>query len=236
MTQHSTVESSLADDAYNVVRRRIVSGELRLGSPLSRRKLAAELKRSFLPVSMALLRLEYEGFLESRPRAGTRVRIPTREDLRGHYLVREALEMQAAKLFAEGATDRDRQELCKLGVQVDALSVRPNPLAYVRMHQRFHRRIAEGARCPVLSRTIDHTHALASIWFCAVRQTAPTELPRRHQELAEVLTSGDPDRAVEAIREHIAGGLQHALQALKPYFTLRRKSSNTFVRSGMLAS
>src|SRR5579862_7153623 len=95
----STVASSLAVDAYNVVRARIVRGELRLGQPLSRRKLAAELGMSFLPVSMALLRLEYEGFLESRPRAGTRVRIPSREDLRGHYVVREALEVQAAKLF-----------------------------------------------------------------------------------------------------------------------------------------
>ena len=35
---------------------------------------------SFLPVSEALLRLEFEGMLESRPRAGTRVRIPTREE------------------------------------------------------------------------------------------------------------------------------------------------------------
>ena len=47
---------------------------------------------SFLPVSEALLRLEFEGLLESRPRAGTRVRIPSPDDVRGHYLVRETLE------------------------------------------------------------------------------------------------------------------------------------------------
>ena len=64
---------------------------------------------SFLPVSEALLRLEFEGLLESRPRAGTRVRIPSPDDVRGHYLVRETLETQAARLFAEVASRADRR-------------------------------------------------------------------------------------------------------------------------------
>ena len=68
---------SLAGEAYLVVRMRILRGELAVGQAISRRKLAAELGMSFLPVSEALMRLEFEGLLESRPRAGTRVRIPT---------------------------------------------------------------------------------------------------------------------------------------------------------------
>jgi DNA-binding GntR family transcriptional regulator len=59
--------SSLAAEAYAIVRQRILSGELGLGQVISRRKLAAELGMSFLPVSEALLRLEFEGLLESRP-------------------------------------------------------------------------------------------------------------------------------------------------------------------------
>ena len=55
-------------------------------------------------MSEALLRLEFEGLLESRPRAGTRVRIPSPEDVKGHYVVREALEVQAAMRFARAAT------------------------------------------------------------------------------------------------------------------------------------
>src|SRR3989442_10247696 len=103
----SAEASSLATEAYAVMRRRIVRGKVGLGQVISRRKLAAELGMSFLPVSMALLRLEFEGLLESRPRAGTRVRIPSREDVLGHYTVREALEMQGARLFAQVATARE---------------------------------------------------------------------------------------------------------------------------------
>src|SRR2546425_100300 len=122
----SAETSSLAAEAYGVVRRRILRGELTIGQAISRRKLAAELGMSFLPVSEALLRLEFEGLLESRPRAGTRVRIPSPDDIRGHYLVREALEAQAAMLFAQVATKQERAELQKLAARVDAQSTRPN--------------------------------------------------------------------------------------------------------------
>src|SRR5678815_4174334 len=114
--------ASLASEAYEFVKNRILHGELPMGQVISRRKIAAELGMSFLPVSEALLRLELEGLLESRPRAGTRVRIPSREDVRGHYIVREALETQAARLFAKLATPRERTELKKLAARVDALA------------------------------------------------------------------------------------------------------------------
>src|SRR5216683_4813765 len=103
MKGHSR-SSTLAGEAYGIIRQRILRGEVAIGQVISRRKVAAELGMSFLPVSEAFLRLEFEGLLESRPRAGTRVRIPSREDVRGHYLVREALEVEAARLFASVAT------------------------------------------------------------------------------------------------------------------------------------
>src|SRR5438477_10910653 len=128
--------TSLAAKAYNIVRQRILRGELALGQVISRRKLAAELGMSFLPVSEALLRLEVEGLLESRPRAGTRVRIPSRDDVRGHFIVREALEVQAAILFATGATVEDRSDLEKFSVRVDAMSVSDQSL-YLPAHEKL---------------------------------------------------------------------------------------------------
>src|SRR5688500_17569522 len=94
---------SLAGEAYVVLRERILRGEFAIGTVVSRRKLAAELGMSLVPVSEAFQRLEFEGLVESRPRAGTRVKIPTAEDVRGHYVVRSALEAEAARVFAEVA-------------------------------------------------------------------------------------------------------------------------------------
>jgi DNA-binding GntR family transcriptional regulator len=223
--------SSLAAEAYLMVRQRIIRGEVKLGQVISRRKLAAEMGMSFLPVSEALLRLEVEGLLESRPRAGTRVRIPSREDVRGHYIVREALEGQAAKLFAQVATARECAELCRLAARVDAVSTQPDRGLYGVLHQKLHQRIAECTRCRPLCDAIEKTHALASTWYCVTRKPSADDPPGRHQALMKVIVAGDPAKAAEAIRQHIALGLQHTLEQLEPYFRLRAATGETFHRS-----
>ena len=231
--KHSAEASSLAGEAYATVRRRIVRGELVMGQAVSRRKIAAELGMSFLPVSEALLRLEFEGLLESRPRAGTRVRIPSPEDVRGHYMVREALEAQAAMLFAEVASAADRAELQKLAARVDALSVQANRLPYMNLHQKLHRRIADFARCRALSLAIDQTHVLASTWFCMLRRPqgpAGGPAPRLHRDLIKVLTQGTPAQATAAMRAHIAWSRREAMERLKPYFRLRKANGRRFFR------
>ena len=229
--KESAEPSSLASEAYSVVRQRILRGDIVLGQVISRRKLAAELSMSFLPVSEALLRLEIEGLLESRPRAGTRVRIPSPEDVQGHYVVREALEVQAAMRFTRVATPGERAELKKLAVRVDQLSIQLDRPLYQTVHQKLHARIAQCARCPALLDAIEKTHALASIWFCVMRRPAPDDPPTRHQELAEAVCSGDPVRAADEVRSHLAVGMEHAMEVLQPYFRLRMATGQTFHRS-----
>src|SRR5689334_10830492 len=205
--------SNLAGEAYVIIRERILRGEVAIGQVISRRKIAAELGMSLLPISEAFLRLEFEGLLESRPRAGTRVKIPTEQDVRGHYVVREALEAEAARLFAEAATAQERVELQKLAVRVDALSTQPdgNRLLYLSLHEKLHRRIAECTRCQPLCDAIEKNHVLASTWLCVTRQLFPGQSPRRHQDLIEVLVKGDPASAADAMRAHIDSALQNTL-------------------------
>lgn len=231
--KNSAETASLATEAYTIVRQRILRGELVLGQVISRRKLAGELGMSFIPVSEALLRLEFEGLLESRPRAGTRVRIPSPEDVNGLYVVREALEVQAAMLFALAATAGERAELRRLAVRVDALSMQPERAPYLALHQKLHRRIAEGTHCAPLCEAIEKTHALSTIWFGIMRKPSSTDSPTRHQDLVEALLQGDPALAAEAVREHLAVGLQRALEVIEPYFKLRKANGRTFSRGDM---
>ena len=230
MTQQSE-PSSLAAEAYAVVRQRILRGEIGLGQVISRRKLAAELSMSFLPVSEALLRLEFEGLLESRPRAGTRVRIPSPEDVEGYYVVREALEVQAAVLYTAQVTPAERAELKKLAARVDALHGQGDRLLYLAAHQKLHARIAEGSRCPALLEAIEKTQALASIWYCVMRPPRPEDSLTRHLDLADAVTSGDPVRAAQAVRDHITVARERTMETLQPYFDLRTATGRTFHRS-----
>lgn len=186
---------------------------------------------SFLPVSEAFLRLEFEGLLESRPRAGTRVRIPSREDVRGHYRVREALEVEAARLFTDIASPEERSELLKLAGRVDALRSHPdgNRFYYLNLHEKLHRRIAESTRCPALCDAIERTRALSSTWLCAGR-AFDGRPSHRHQGLMQVLIGDDRDASAAAMREHVTTSMQRALERLEPYFHARSAQGQTYSR------
>jgi DNA-binding GntR family transcriptional regulator len=221
--------ASLSGEAYTIVRHRILRGDLKLGQVISRRTLADQLGMSFLPVSEALLRLETEGLLESRPRAGTRVRIPTPQDIEGHYIVREALETQAAILFAERATPLEKVELQTLALRLDELAPEPGSdrLRYLTLHEKLHRKIAEYTRCPALRNAVEQTHALASTWMCV---GSAGHAGGRHQTLVDSLTGGDPVAAAEAMRAHVRSSQQEALTRLAPYFQLQKKRGTRYTR------
>jgi DNA-binding GntR family transcriptional regulator len=229
---YSQESQGLAGEAYLLVRERILRGELAIGQVISRRKLAAELGMSFLPVSEALLRLENEGLLESRPRAGTRVRMPTREDVEGQYIVREALEVKSAMLFSEVATPAERAELIKMAIRVDSLSFNTgsNRLIYLSLHEKLHWRIAECTRCKPLCDALKHTSALASTWLCMANMT-PQSAPNVHQNLLKIVADNDPSAAGEAMRVHIQRRRDKTVASLQPYFEMRGKFVDTFARA-----
>jgi len=224
----------LAAEAYATVRERIIRGELAIGEVISRRKLAAELGMSFLPVTEALIRLENEGLLESRPRAGTRVKVPTRQDVEGHYIVREALEVQAAMLFVERAEREERSEALKLAKRVDALSVQPNGdrVVYAALHEKLHRFVNDCARCPALADAINIMYAAAATWLCATRPIPHGNSAIEHQELIKILNNETPARAGEAMREHIRHSMECSLRRLELFFRIQKEYPREYPRSG----
>ena len=216
-------QAGLAERAYLIIRDRILKSELPLGAPLSRRKLAAELGMSLLPVSEALQRLESDGLVESRPRIGTRVFRPTAADIREHYEVREALESQAARLFAEKASVREQMELMRMAENMDVMFNRcaagdkaPDFLFAVQSyHSQLHLRIAECTGCRALRQTIEKNHVLIFNWVFDVAAQRPALPPRFHRELIEALCQGDPEAADAATRKHIRYGLGNIVRAIE---------------------
>ena len=217
-------KSSLAEQAYLSVRERILKGELRLGATLSRRKLASELGFSLIPVSEALQRLEAEGLVKSTPRVGTKVYMPTIEDIRERYTVREALESQAARLFSERATTAERKELCRMAEHMDALFNRrlsaqddPEFLFAVQVyHFQLHMRIAESTGCRFLVKLIEQTHVLMFNWIWDLAAKRPALPPRFHRDLIDVLVGTNPKRSDAAMRKHIRYGLKGIIRGIEP--------------------
>jgi DNA-binding GntR family transcriptional regulator len=213
---------SLSEQAYRAIREKILRGELGLGAPLSRRKIAAELGMSLLPVSEALNRLVDAGLVESRARVGTRVCCPTPDEIREHYQVREALDTQAARLFAEKASARERVELRAMAEEIDDLfnrcSAGENDSEFLytlrSYHLRFHLRIAECTGCRALRQMLERNHVLVFTWLFDIAAKRPPLPARHHRDLMHVVSTGTPEEADRAMRQHVREGLESIIRAL----------------------
>jgi DNA-binding GntR family transcriptional regulator len=213
---------SLSEKAYQAIRDKILRGQYPLGAALSRRQLAKELRMSFLPVSEAIQRLEIDGLVESKPRVGTRVRTPTREDIIERYALREALETQAARLCVEQADDRGRQELLKMGFHLDQLYASSagadEEFLYSvhTYHMRFHLRVAEIGGNSLLRGAIEREQVLVFNWLFDTAAQQRSLPPRFHSELAAALTGPTVEGADQAMRAHIRHGMDRVLEMMDP--------------------
>ncbi|MFW6414059.1 MAG: GntR family transcriptional regulator [Verrucomicrobiota bacterium] len=144
---------SLKSKAYRDISRRILSGELVPGEFLNRRSVAAELGMSPAPVLEAMILLETESLLETIPRKGTRVRIHRLEEVRGHFLVREALECQVARtVFGQPVKD-NFDELAALARKVDEMRGM-NQLHLWEAEVAFHCALADLVHNPILTEAL----------------------------------------------------------------------------------
>jgi DNA-binding GntR family transcriptional regulator len=216
---------NLTEEAYHWIRSGILTGALPFGARLSRRAIAEQLGISIVPVGDALQRLETDGLVESRPRVGTRVRIPTGKAIRGHFILREALETQSARIFAEQATADERDEISTLAKNLDdmyASAGQETETAAERMfeihkvHMDFHMRVAECTRCDELYQAIEKNQVLVFNWLydTALGNLAPP--PQWHSQLASALVSGDAEVADAAMRRHTRYRMEDLLQRMEP--------------------
>ncbi len=223
-TKTRTPQSSLADRAYHLVLDQMLRGSLPLASVLSRRRLAEQFQMSIVPVAQALQRLEIEGLLESRPRAGTRVRVPTAQEVQERFELRQALEGQSARLCAERATFQERLELKRLAANVDALYAKApfqdvrDDLAFAvnEAHVALHMRIAEYARSGLLKSEIEKSHVLIFNWLYDTARGQRILPPNFHRDLINIIAEGGPHKARDAMENHVGYGLKSIQVAMEP--------------------
>jgi DNA-binding GntR family transcriptional regulator len=224
------MRGSLSEHAYQSIRRLILRGALPPGSSIPRRQLAAKLGVSFLPVSEALQRLEHEGLVESIPRIGTRVKVPTLQDVRGNYVIREALESQSARLYAEKASADERREMVHRARKIDELQpdFELDLFDFFSLHDRFHHRIAECAGCPGLCVALEKTNTLLHTWQYAALADFREMPAHYHEDLIAVLNDGDPEAADRAMRAHVRHGMDEVMRRMADYLDRLRHAGDQF--------
>jgi len=147
--------TSLAEGAYEVLVRAIVSGELAPGARIRDGELAEQLEISRMPVREALKRLELEGLVESIPNRETRV-APIRADRAAQaFPVIAALQALGTRLGVPAlstdddermeALDRDRTRALRDG----------DVIAAIELDDAFHGVVLAAAANDELSRALE---------------------------------------------------------------------------------
>jgi GntR family transcriptional regulator, vanillate catabolism transcriptional regulator len=197
------------------LRELILSGEFEPGERMSELPLVERLGVSRTPLRLALATLEHEGLLRSLSGGGYAVRAFTQADMRDAVELRGVLEGTAARFAAErGATRREIRSLRTINAQIEpllALADYESFEAYMDLNERFHARMLDIARSPLLDRALD---GILSLPFGGVNAMVLTEaeLPesrqilviahRHHQGLIEAIEGRQGARAEALAREH----------------------------------
>jgi DNA-binding GntR family transcriptional regulator len=189
---------SLADS----LRKRILAGELKPGTPLREEALSGEYDVARHSLRSALRTLQGEGIVQIEPNRGARVKSLSPEDVRGLSELRLALEIEAARMALGQGDGRLPAAVHRALDRLVAVCRRDRASmgAVAEAHEALHHEIVLAARSARLAEVHRQTGAELRLF---VLQLPPTWTFERiaddHVELLRQLES----EGAEALRPHI---------------------------------
>ena len=201
--QNPDSSSRLSSDVHDILRRQIVTGELRPNQPLIEVDLAEGLAVSRTPVRESLQRLAHAGLVVPRKR-GWAVREFTSDEIRQNAEVRIALEGYAANLAATRGSPADIAAIAAIHEQRLALRSLDEELR-VQSNRDFHDSIMRASHNARLTDAIFHS---GQFYFNApiARRAVGDELAQGnadHALIVEAILRRDGAAAEQAMRAHI---------------------------------
>lgn len=184
------------------------------GARLREEEVGARLDLSRTPVREALRRLEAEGIVEHRPRAGAVVRQLSHAEVVELYEMRVVLERTAAELAAKHGTEAEFDTLATLNKQI--AEERESPSRAAAINQEFHRGLYFACRNRFL---LDAARGLNNA-LLLLGPTTFTDAERidvvvaQHAAIIEALDAGDAEAAGAAAEAHLQTSLRVRLKAL----------------------
>jgi DNA-binding GntR family transcriptional regulator len=200
--------------AYLLVKTRIMEMHYKPGQSIMDSELADELAISRTPIANALRRLEYEGLLTNQPRRGWQVTPLSLDDIHEIFNIKEALETMIARQAA-ACTDEPLRDALRAAVAgMQRCSAAGDKEAWDVVHMRWHQTVLAMSEYPagrvprILNNLNDQwrrvRRGLLAIEGRMARETV------EHSLIAESILAHDIDEAERRTLRH----LQHVRQEL----------------------
>lgn len=212
----SIVVKTLSEQAYEILRERILSNDMAPSKPIRQDALSKGLGVSKIPLREALTRLEHDGLLISHPNRGFLVRPLTIDEAEDVFHLRMTVEPEAAADACKVATDEERAYAEQVFVKLRALSDECSPDA-VSINRQFHLALTAPAKRSVTQNVLLKLHLLSERY---VRKHL--EPPNReesafheHQLIFDAWMARDAKLVKKLIKDHTKGTLDDLRQQLQ---------------------
>lgn len=203
---------SLAEQIYDWLKEKILTGELEAGQRVSVDSLASEIGVSRTPIRDALNRLSLEGLVVVTPRRGTVVGGLSIEDINEVYQARFLIEPAICEIVAATASRdfvRDLETIQSEWETVNTALVYKDikeTTRYVELNNAFHLRIVEETGNSRLSQIHTQLYMQPRMGSLVLRENYQGPLSRmaEHRVIIEAFRRNDPAGAMEAMKEHLS--------------------------------
>lgn len=203
-----TAKKSLAEEAYERIRDRLLMLDIKPGELLNDDHLARDLGMGRTPVREALKRLELDRLVVSYPRRGTFATRVEVTDLAFISEIRTQLEPLAAARAARVATVGQREKLREVMRAIESFDTQAaSVVETLRLDARVHQGIYAAAANPHLEDVLIRYDNLATRIWCMVLDRLPdlSHHVHEHVELLGAVIEGDETRAADLARTHVSG-------------------------------
>jgi DNA-binding GntR family transcriptional regulator len=203
---------SLAEQAYQALESRLVTGQLAPGAVVSEKELVSLVDIGRTPVREAIQRLSADGLLRVLPRKGLLVTPLRRSDLGRIIEARRVLERLMVVKAAERATPGQRSALRALASEIESAAGRLE--LFFQLDRRLNALLEEACDNPFLVSALSALHSQCRrLWYHHRRQLDLSRAAELHAGLAEAVADGDASSAIRASDE-IIGALERLLDVM----------------------
>lgn len=191
--------------SYEIIRDRILNGELPGGTKIVEEKIAADLGVSRTPIRESIRKLEQEGLIVNK-----RVVKPTEKDLRNMFQVRILLEGHSAKCAASYLKENE------LGSLYECVEIgRKGKIEEVMIaNERFHEIIVGASNNPVMIDIIDRMQSTIYLFRKTVVFYNRPHLIDEHEEIYEAIKARDGQKAELLMKNHLQADLDFCLHLI----------------------
>jgi DNA-binding GntR family transcriptional regulator len=188
------------------VRDMVVNGDVPLGSALSERSIAAELKVSKTPVREALAQLRNEGLVSIVPQSGVRVFTLSAREVREICKFRRTLELAAVELAMEGTPQALERDLAAIVKRMHAVMKAGNQREYLRLDTQFHLTFFEHCGNSYLQNAYGlYSGKIAALRTHLAHKPKHTALSlQEHEEIVAAVAARDFAMLADVLNRHIA--------------------------------